>query len=95
MSSRAQVQCIERISPPGSSCPSLDLGRCEYPRLSEESEKESRDEATQMWRRCTKNNVEADESHFVLNPAADWQPVDIVKKRSDVGRSENFENEAS
>ena len=23
--------------------------------------------------------MEADESYFVLNPAADWQPVEIVK----------------
>ena len=39
--------------------------------------------------------MEADESYFVLNPAADWQPVEIVEKRSDVGRFGNFENEAS
>ena len=25
-----------------------------------------------VWRSCTRNNVEADESYFVLNPAADW-----------------------
>ena len=41
----------------------------EYLRLSEESEKESRDEATQ---RSMGDCVEADESCFVLNPAADW-----------------------
>ena len=43
---RAQVQCIERIPPPGSFCPSLEHGRCECPRLSEKSE-ECRDEVTQ------------------------------------------------
>ena len=26
----------------------------------------------EVWRGCTRNNVEADESYFVLNPAADW-----------------------
>ena len=36
-----------RISPPGSFCPSQGHGMSEYPRLSEESEKESRDETTQ------------------------------------------------
>ena len=36
-----------RISAPGSSCQSWEHGRCEYPRLSEESEKESGDEAAQ------------------------------------------------
>ena len=36
-SSRAQVQCTERISPPGSSSQSYEHGRSEYMRLSEES----------------------------------------------------------
>ena len=26
----------------------------------------------EVWRSCTRNNVDADESYFVLNPAADW-----------------------
>ena len=53
--------------------PILGTRRCEYPRLSEESEKESRDEVTlEVWRSCTRNSVEADENCFVLNPAADW-----------------------
>ena len=39
-------RCIERISPTGASCPSQEHGLSKYPRLSEESEKESRDEAT-------------------------------------------------
>ena len=41
------------------------------PRLSEESE-ERRDEASQLWRNCTRDNVEAGESYFALNLAADW-----------------------
>ncbi len=43
----------------------------------------------EVWRGCTRNNVEADESYFVLNLAADWQPVEIVEKRNDVGRFRN------
>ena len=31
----------------------------------------------EVWRSCTRDNVEAGESYFVLNPAADWQPVEI------------------
>ena len=46
-SSRSQVQCIERISLPGPSCPHWEHGISEYKRLSEEREKESRDEASQ------------------------------------------------
>ena len=40
--------CIEKISPQGFSCRSLEHGRSEYPRLSKESEteKESKDDAT-------------------------------------------------
>ena len=30
-----------------------------------------------------------------MNTAADWEPVEIVEKRRDVGRFRNFENEAS
>ena len=26
----------------------------------------------EVWKSCTRNNVEADDSYFVLNPAADW-----------------------
>ena len=26
----------------------------------------------EVWRSCTRDNVEADESYFVLNPAANW-----------------------
>ena len=26
----------------------------------------------EVWRSCSRNNVGADESYFVLNPAADW-----------------------
>ena len=26
----------------------------------------------EVWRSCARNNVEAAESYFVLNPAADW-----------------------
>ena len=29
------------------------------------------------WKSCTRDNVEAGESYFVLNPAADRQPVEI------------------
>ena len=39
----------------------------------QESEKESRDEATHGgMEELYQNNVEAAESYFVLNPAADW-----------------------
>ena len=31
----------------------------------------------EVWRSCTRDNVEAGESYFVLNPAADRQPVEI------------------
>ncbi len=44
-SSGAQAQCIERISPPGSFCPSQVHGRCEHRRMSEDREKEGRDGA--------------------------------------------------
>ena len=30
----------------------------------------------EVWRSCTRDNVEAGESYFVLNPAADWQPME-------------------
>ena len=50
-------------------------GKSEYLRLNEEDEKENRDEAT--LRSCTRDNVEAGESYFVLNPAADQQPMEI------------------
>ena len=30
-----------------------------------------------VWRSCTRDNVEAGESYFVLNPAADRQPMEI------------------
>ena len=53
-SSRSQVQCIGRISPHGSSCPPEQHGKAEYPRLSKESKKENRNEATQVWRSCTR-----------------------------------------
>ena len=46
-SSRSQVRCIERISSPRVLLPILRNGTSEYPRLSEECEKEGRDEATQ------------------------------------------------
>ena len=26
----------------------------------------------EVWRNCTRDNVEADKSYFALNPAADW-----------------------
>jgi len=42
-SSGAQAQCIERISPPGSFCPSQVHGRCEHRWMSEDREKEGRD----------------------------------------------------
>ena len=42
--------------------------------MSEESEKESIDE---VWRSCDRDSVEADESYFVLNPAAHRQPMKI------------------
>ena len=48
-----------RISPPGPSCQSWEHGRCEYPRLREKSEKESRDEATHRGA-VPKKNVEAE-----------------------------------
>ena len=46
----------------------------EFLKLSEESEEESRDEATQIciWRNCTRDNAEAGETCFVLNLTADW-----------------------
>ena len=58
----------------GSSCPSKEHRRSEYLRLSEEKRTRRRVEMKQLrkvWRSCTRDNVEADDSHFVLNPAAD------------------------
>ena len=34
----------------------------------------------EVWRSCTRNNVETDESYLVLNPAAGWQQLEIVIK---------------
>ena len=58
---------------------SLPRGPSAHPRntedasIREESEKESRDEATHGgMEELYQNNVEAAESYFVLNPAADW-----------------------
>ena len=65
----------ESISPQQSSCTPFGHGKSEYLRLNEEDEQENRDEAT--LRSCTKDNVEAGESYFVLNPAADEQPMEI------------------
>ena len=49
--------------------PISEHGRSEYPRLSKKSEKENRDEETQ---RSTRDNMEADESYFVLIDSC-WQ----------------------
>ena len=63
----------KRVPEHRSSCPSQEHGMSEYSRLSEESKKESRDEVSQRGMgSCTRNDVEADESYFVLNPAAVW-----------------------
>ena len=72
-SSRRQVRYTERISPQESSCTPFGQGKSEYLRLNEENEKENRGEAT----RRGMDIVEAGESYFVLNPAADRQPVEI------------------
>ena len=48
----------------------------------------------EVWRSCTRDNVEASESYFVLNPAADRQPMQIKEWRSD-GRFWSFVDEAS
>ena len=48
-----------------------------------------------VWRSCTRDNVEAGESYFVLNPAADRQPMEIIEKRSNVSRFRSFVDEAS
>ena len=29
-------------------------------------------QSREVWRSCTRDNVETGESYFVLNPAADW-----------------------
>ena len=71
--SGSQAQCIERISPWGSSSPFLEYRKSKYSRLSEESEKESRDEATKRgMEELYHRHEEAGGSCFVLNPAADW-----------------------
>ena len=49
----------------------------------------------EVWRSRTRDNVEADENYFALNPAADWKPVEIVKWRSDAGRFRIFADEVS
>ena len=72
-SSRWQVRYTERISSKESSCTPLGHGKSEYLRLNEENEKENRGEAT----RRGMDIVEAGESYFALNPAADRQPVEI------------------
>ena len=48
--------------------------------MSEESNKESRDEATQrrIEELYTRRYVEADERYFALNPSSDWMPVEIT-----------------
>jgi len=59
-------------------------------------EKENRGEATQrgmkgLYQRQCGNR----ESYFVLNSAANRQPMEIKKQRSDVGRFWSFVDEAS
>ena len=61
------------------SCPPQEHGISKYPRLCEESKRESRPvEMKQLraWYRAAvplaRGNVEAEENHFVLNPSADW-----------------------
>ena len=36
----------------------------------------------EVWRSSTRDNVEAGESYFVLNPAADRQSMEIKKERN-------------
>ena len=48
-----------------------------------------------VWRNYTTDNVEADESFFVLNLAADREPMAIKRSKSDVGRFESFVDKAS
>ena len=36
----------------------------------------------EVWRSCTRDNVEAGESYFVLNPAADRQPMETKSSRT-------------
>ena len=49
----------------------------------------------EVWRSCTRDNVEAGESYFVLNPAADRQLMEIKEKRSNVSRFRSFVDETS
>ena len=36
----------------------------------------------EVWRSCTRENVEADESYFVLSAAAAWEPVETKEQSS-------------
>ena len=49
----------------------------------------------EVWRSCTRDNVEADESYFVLNPAADWLPMEIKEYQNNVRWFWSFVDEAS
>ena len=66
-SSRSQVRCIERISPQNLS---------DHPRNTEVEYMEM-EQLREIWRSCTRDNVEAGGIYIVLNPTADWQPVRI------------------
>ena len=48
----------------------------------------------QIWSSCT-NTMWQQANYFVLNLAADWQPVETEKQRSDVGTFRSFADEAS
>ena len=49
----------------------------------------------EVQRNCTRDNMEAGESYFVLNPAADRQLMEIKEKRSNVSRFRSFVDETS
>ena len=63
---KQQVQCTktEKISSP-------EHRKAQYHRLGKERKKQV-ETNREVWTSCTRNNVEEDESYFVLSPAADW-----------------------
>ena len=56
--------------------PSAQPRNTEYPNIRGRAKRARRrvemKQLREVWRSCTRDNVEADESYFVLNPAADW-----------------------
>ena len=66
---RSQIWCIERISSPGSFCPSYEHRRSKYPfRAKRARKREEMKQLRQVQRSCTRDNEEMWEGWFFFRP---------------------------